>query len=168
MNRYFCLCPGGIKSDKDADVRVESFREIQEIINNFGDAIPNKFSKLRTKHILNESPVKFPYWGKVYMVLGTTKDGHEVPLGYCNFAKEWHNSFSTYSALLYFIFALSISMAIYNILTSQEKENDELLECMLDHAKKDKDKWEELREKLNSIKTEEIRDLTSILCFEYN
>lgn len=115
MNRYFCLCPGGIKSDKDADVRVESFREIQEIINNFGDAIPNKFSKLRTKHILNESPVKFPYWGKVYMVLGTTKDGHEVPLGYCNFAKKWHNSFSTYSALLYFIFALSISMAIYNI-----------------------------------------------------
>ena len=115
MNRYFCLCPGGIKSDKDADVRVESFREIQEIINNFGDAIPNKFSKLRTKHILNESPVKFPYWGKVYMVLGTTKDGHEVPLGYCNFAKKWHNSFSTYFALLYFIFALSISMAIYNI-----------------------------------------------------
>lgn len=115
MNRYFCLCPGGIKSDKDADVRVESFREIQEIINNFGDAIPKKFNKLRTKHILNESPVKFPYWGKVYMVLGTTKDGHEVPLGYCNFAKKWHNSFSTYSALLYFIFALSISMAIYNI-----------------------------------------------------
>lgn len=115
MNRYFCLCPGGIKSDKDADVRVESFREIQKIINVFGDAIPKKFIKLRTKHILDESPVKFPYWGKVYMVLGTTKDGHEVPLGYCNFAKKWHNSFSTDSILLYFLFALSVFMTIHNI-----------------------------------------------------
>lgn len=115
MSRYFCLCPGGIKSDKDADVRVESFREIQNIINEFGNAIPKKFTKLRTKHILDESPVKFPHWGKVYMVLGTTEDGNEVPLGYCNFAKKWHNSFSTYSILLYFIFALSIFNAIYGM-----------------------------------------------------
>lgn len=60
------------------------------------------------------------------------------------------------------------TMAIYNILTSQEKENEELLECMLGHANMDENKWKELKEKLNSIKTEEIRDLTSILCFEYN
>ncbi len=60
------------------------------------------------------------------------------------------------------------TMATYNILTSQEKENEELLECMMDHVNMEETKWVELREKLNSIKTEETRDLVSILCFEYN
>lgn len=119
MSYYFCLCPGGIKSEKDADVRVESFREIQQIINDFGNVIPNKFTKLRTQHIMDESPVKFPHWGKVYMVLGTTKDGHEVPLGYCNFEKKWHNSFSAYSFSLYFLFALSCLMAIHAVCIQQ-------------------------------------------------
>lgn len=119
MSYYFCLCPGGIKSEKDADVRVDSFSEIQNIINNFGDAILNKFTKLRTQHIMDESPVKFPHWGKVYMVLGTTKDGHEVPLGYCNFEKKWHNSFSAYSFSLYFLFALSCLMAIHAVYIQQ-------------------------------------------------
>lgn len=119
MSRYFCLCPGGVQSDKDADVKVESFREIQQIINEFGDAVPNKFTKLRTQHILDVSPVKFPYWGKVYMVLGTMKSGDEVPLGYCNFAKKWHNSFSLYSILLYFLLALSFCVAIRGIYIDQ-------------------------------------------------
>lgn len=119
MSYYFCLCPGGIKSEKDADVRVDSFREIQNIINDFGNSIPKKFTKLRTKHILDESPVKFPHWGKVYMVLGTAKDGHEVPRGYCNFEKKWHNSFSAYSFFLHFLFALSIFMAIHAIYIQQ-------------------------------------------------
>lgn len=60
------------------------------------------------------------------------------------------------------------TMATYNILTSQEKENEELLECMMDHVNMDESKWVELRKKINSIKTDEIRDLVSILCFEYN
>ena len=119
MSRYFCLCPGGLKSDKDADVMVESFCEIQQIINNFGDAIPRKFNNLKTQHILDESPVKFPYWGKTYMVVAIEPDGGRLPLGYCNFEKKWYNSFSLYSILLYFLLALSVCMAIRSLCLGQ-------------------------------------------------
>lgn len=112
MSRYFCLCPGGLKPDKCADVRVASFREIEQIINDFGDALPNKFTKLKTQHYMDKSPEQFPHWGKVYMVWGKTKEGHAVLLGCCNFEKKWHNYFSLHSVLLYFLLALSIAEII--------------------------------------------------------
>lgn len=115
MSRYFCLCPGGIKSDKDVSVPVESFREIGEILDIFAEEIPHTFVKYQTQFILDQSPIKFPKWGKTYMVLGITKDGQRFPLGYCNFEKKWSSSISAYSCSLWMMFILSFIMAVLNL-----------------------------------------------------
>lgn len=110
MKRYFCLCPGGIKSDSDASIRIESFQEIKSMLK---DLVANKYKSFETIHISNESPVKFPFWGKTYMVVGKDQKGNNMPLGYCNFKKTKASSISWLSISCWGLICLSIAMSIY-------------------------------------------------------
>lgn len=116
MSRYFCLCPGGVKSDSDASVHVDSFSEIRYMLNTFAENIPHKFVKYKTQFIMDKSPEKFPHWGCIYMVIGITKDGQNWPLGYCNFKKTFFSSISPYAFSLVMMFVLAIAIAILNII----------------------------------------------------
>ena len=115
MKRYFCLCPYGIASDKDASMSVDSFGEIESMLNSFCEELEVKFVSYKTQHILDKSPDKFPYWGRTYMVLGLKKDGGQIPLGYCNFEKNRISSLSFISIALFALLVLSVTMCILSV-----------------------------------------------------
>ena len=115
MKRYFCLCPYGIASDKDASMSVDSFGEIESMLNYFCEDLEVKFVSYKTQHILDKSPDKFPYWGRTYMVLGLKKDGGQIPLGYCNFEKNRISSLSFISIALLALLVLSVTMCILSV-----------------------------------------------------
>ena len=94
MKRYFCLCPGGLQSDSDASVAVESFKEIEDIADSFLKELGKKRDYYITQHILDRSPDKFPHWGKTYMVIAIMEGGDRIPIGYCNFEKNKSSSIS--------------------------------------------------------------------------
>lgn len=112
MSRYFSISIGGLPSDSDVSVYVDSFIEIKEMLDAFSEEIPHKFVSYKTQLIMNKSPEKFPHWGKVYMVKATLENGEEVPVGYCNFEKTFMNSISVYYVALVMLFVLSIIMVI--------------------------------------------------------
>lgn len=113
--RYFCLCLGGIKSDSDASVAVESFQEIKMMLDNCLEELGKKFTSYETQHIIDKSPEKFPHWGKTYMVVGIEQKGGRIPLGYCNFAKTKANSVSMLSVLLFVLFFIAFTMSVVSI-----------------------------------------------------
>ena len=112
MARYFSLSIGGLPSDSDVSIHVESFAEIKEILDAFSKEIPHKFIGYKTQLIMNKPPEKFPHWDKVYMVKAILEDSDEIPMGYCNFKKTFLNSISAYYASLISLLVLSLSMVI--------------------------------------------------------
>lgn len=120
MNRYFSLSIGGLPSDSDVSVGVESFCEIKEMLDDFSREIPHKFVKYKTQHILDKSPKKFPHWGRVYMVKAVLEDGQEIPVGYSNFKKTFLNSVSIYSIASVVAFVSSIAMSIRSLILHNE------------------------------------------------
>ncbi len=112
MNRYFSISIGGLPSDSDASIGVDSFSEIKEMLDCFSKEIPHRFVKYKTQLIMNKPPEKFPHWDKVYMVKAVLEDGHEIPVGYCNFKKTFFSSISIYSIAMAIAFLSSIAMSI--------------------------------------------------------
>lgn len=115
MNRYFSISIGGLPSDSDASIGVDSFLEIKQMLDCFSKEIPHRFVKYKTQLIMNKPPEKFPHWGRVYMVKAVLEDGHEIPVGYCNFKKTLLSSISIYNISLTIAFVSSIAMSIRSV-----------------------------------------------------
>lgn len=110
MKKYFCLCPGGIRSDSDASVIVESFSEIQTMLDSFFKTLGKEQCTYVTQHILDRSPDKFPEWGKTYMILAVNNEGQKVAVGYCNFARTRLNSFSAIMIAMWCLITIAVIM----------------------------------------------------------
>lgn len=131
MKRYFCLCLGGIKSDSDASVSVESFYEIKLIIDDCLKDPRKKFISYETQHILDKSPDRFPHWGKTYMVVGIEPSGGRIPLGYCNFAKTKRNSLSGINISVWALILIAITMSILSAIKGNLPSSLWALNCAL-------------------------------------
>lgn len=116
MNRYFSISIGGLPSDSDASIGVDSFSEIKEMLDCFSKEIPHRFIKYKTQLIMNKPPEKFPHWDKVYMVKAVLEDGHEIPVGYCNFKKTFFSSISIYRITMAVAFLSSIAMSVRSLI----------------------------------------------------
>lgn len=116
MKRYFCLCPGGLKSDSDASTYVESFKDVEYVLDSFIKDVGRDKCTYITQHIFDRSPDKFPHWGKTYMVIAVTKKGERLPVGYCNFEKTKLSSFSMVDAASYLLLAIAILMAVLSVI----------------------------------------------------
>ena len=116
MSYYFSMDIGGLRSEADVSVGVDSFSEIKEMLNAFSEEIPRKFVKYNTQLIMNRSPKVFPHWSKVYMVLATLEDGREIPVGYCNFKKSLFNSFSINWMAIVIAFVSSVIIFIRSLM----------------------------------------------------
>lgn len=55
MNRYFSISIGGLPSDSDASIGVDSFSEIKEMLDCFSKEIPHRFIKYKTQLIMNKA-----------------------------------------------------------------------------------------------------------------
>lgn len=116
MNRYFSVSIGGLPSDSDVSINVDSFWEIKEMMDAFARELPHSFVRYKTQLIMNKPPEKFPHWGRVYMVKAVLEDGHEIPVGYCNFNKTLLSSISIYNISLTIAFVSSIAMSIRSVI----------------------------------------------------
>ena len=115
MKRYFCLCVGGLQSDSDASVAVESFKEIEDIADSFLKELGKKRDYYITQHIFDKSPDKFPHWGKTYMVI-VIIDGNRFPIGYCNFEKDKSSSISWILISCWTVLLVAAFMAALSLL----------------------------------------------------
>ena len=109
---------GGLKSDVGVSIGVDSFFEIKQMLDAFSQEIPRKFVKYRTQLIMNRSPKMFPRWRKAYVVMATLEDGHEIPVGYCNFKKTFFSGIPIYWLAIVIAFVSSVIMCIRSVMVN--------------------------------------------------
>lgn len=118
MNRYFSFSIGGLPSDSDVSINVDSFLEIKEMMDAFARELPHSFVRYKTQLIMNRPPAKFPHWDRVYMVKAVLEDDQEIPVGYCNFKKTFFSSISIYWLALAVGLLSSLMMTIRSFIIS--------------------------------------------------
>lgn len=118
MTRYFSVSIGGLPSDSDVSINVDSFCEIKEMMDAFARELPHSFVRYKTQLIMNRPPAKFPHWGRVYMVKAVLENGDEIPVGYCNFEKTFFSSISIYWLALAVGLLSSLMMTIRSFIIS--------------------------------------------------
>lgn len=131
MKHYFCLCPGGLQSDSDASVAVESFKEIEDIADSFLKELGKKRDYYITQHILDRSPDKFPHWGKTYMVIAIMEGGDRIPIGYCNFEKNRYSSTSLITILSWALLCVSAFVTALSLLEMKFEVTFWSFNCMV-------------------------------------